>query len=84
MTGSNRYRAPHACPTCGTGPLSGSLYCRPCGQQRLEVYRYQVEAQRLAPGPNIFYHCGQAHPVTQLPLRLACCGMVLALPEEDT
>jgi hypothetical protein len=32
MHGSNRYRAPHPCPDCGSGPLSGTLYCPPvCG-----------------------------------------------------
>jgi hypothetical protein len=29
MHGSNRYRAPHPCPDCGSGPLSGTLYCPP-------------------------------------------------------
>ena len=37
----------------------------------------------LSPGPQIAC-CGRWHPISTLPMRLACCGRVLGLKEERT
>lgn len=80
--GSNRYRKPHPCPTCGAGPVSGRLYCEACRARRRDVYRDQAQTKRLAPGPNLMGCCGALNVVLTNPLRMSCCGMRLLRTEE--
>ncbi len=44
-----------------------------CNRER---NRQVAEARRLAPGTPVVACCGTWHPITHLPLRVPCCGMI--------
>ena len=82
MSGSRRYARNTHCATCGVEVTPGFLYCARCAQDRVVPYRGVATRYREAPGPNTMACChGAFHAILANPLRMACCGRILELPE---
>jgi hypothetical protein len=89
-----RRKAQGLCPRCGQAARGGRVYCAVCQPARKDQFAPLVLSTPsnggvpepepdAGVGGSFLACCGRWHAVTQLPLRVVCCGRVyLALAEE--